>query len=75
MWAPSEPPAKRPRVLEEVATPPSSPYKKVIKPEYLTNYIGVGDWYWHPEFPIKILRFHPVPETPTKVSEQLVIRK
>jgi len=73
MWAPSDPPAVR--VYEEVYTPPVSPYKKTITPSYNHTYIGVGSYYEVPGLSVKFLRFHPVPQTPEKVSEGLVIRK
>lgn len=73
MWAPTDPPIVR--VYEESYTPPVSPYKKVVQPSYQHNYIGIGTLYKPPGLGINILKFHPVPQTPEKVTEQLVIRK
>lgn len=73
MWAPSEPPVKRARV--ESYTPPVSPYKLVVVPTYNHTYIGIGDLVTPKGLTVRRLVFHPVPQTPDKLSEQLVVRK
>lgn len=71
-WAPQEPMCKKTKMVpEEEQNPQNTPIKGVEVPLYSHNWFGFGDY----DLKRKRVVFHPVPVTPTKVTEGKVVRK
>lgn len=70
-WAPEDPQPKRIKLFCEDPNPHNTPIKGVDSAVYQSLWMGLGDY----DRARKRVIFHPVPITPTKISEEKVIRE